>query len=578
MRPPLLIILTAVAADPIVYHVRNVLDGVEPIWVRSQQDDAAQALFTAVAKNNLLRRPPIEEGQTSAWYFFKETDKSFSRLLGRLTVGANGVQNQTRVAACGTRDARRSEACAGFLTEDALSARETQFQASAASLDADDAFSRLLLGCALADAGDLPSSIRELETAKKLAGRDANIAEALARVVVAARVLEGGDGTAINAVRKMGVGDVDAAITTGAELARAHAGRHLRDECAKSDPDVALVAKMLAAGADAGEHDAHGRTAVMLAASEKHAHLVETLCAYSMPFPEDAAHAALASEHDVQVVRALQRACGYVIQKPPREAVGKQLVRFVKRWGRAVKRRISGTLDADVSIGSLLWALSAVAVGVLVGLGRAKAPVPRADVEGPLVRRPSVESATSLQTHADAPTSRRESPPPDAPRPPPHESPQGRERRGRESPRSTTAPPPEPRLSVGARARLRRERERAAAEAVAVVETVSDPPTPERPEGELAALQALDARRLSPAALDASMELLPDLLRRCAIERARRAAAEDAGTECVVCLEDARSVAFGCGHLCVCEACAPTVVACPLCREPVRAKQRIYFD
>ena len=137
--------------------------------------------------------------------------------------------------------------------------------------------------------------------------------------------------------------------------------------------------------------------------------------------------------------------------------------------------------------------------------------------------------------------------------------------------------PPEPRLSVGARARLR-ERERAAAEAVAVVETASDPPTPERPEGELAALQALDARRLSPAALDASMELLPDLLRRCAIERARRAAAEDAGTECVVCLEDARSVAFGCGHLCVCEACAPTVVACPLCREPVRAKQRIYFD
>ena len=580
-RPLLFTTIILAAADPIVYHVRNVLDGVEPIWVRSQQDDAAQALFTAVAKNNLLRRPPIEEGSPSAWYFFKETDKSFSRLLGRLTVGANGVQNQTRVAACGTRDARRSEACAGFLTEDALSARETQFQASAASLDADDAFSRLLLGCALADAGDLPSSIRELETAKKLAGRDANIAEALARVVVAARVLEGGDGTAINAVKKMGVGDVDAAITTGAALARAHAGRHLRDECASSNPDVALVAKMLAAGADAGERDAHGRTAVMLAASEKHAHLVETLCAYSMPFPEDAAQSALASEHDPQVVRALQRACGYVMQKPPREAVGKRLVRFVKRWGRLVKRRISGTLDADVSIGSLLWALLAVGVVVLAvdrsWLGRAKAPTPTPELR----RRPSTESATSLQTHADAPTSRRESPPPpglQAPQPP-HESPQGRERRGRESPRSTTAPPPEPRLSVGARARLRRERERAAAEAVAVVETVSDPPTPERQEqGELAALQALDARRLSPAALDASMELLPDLLRRCAIERARRAAAEDAGTECVVCLEDARSVAFGCGHLCVCEACAPTVVACPLCREPVRAKQRIYFD
>ena len=51
MRPPLVATLVAAAyGDPIVYHVRNVLDGVEPIWVRSQQDDAAQALFTAVAK------------------------------------------------------------------------------------------------------------------------------------------------------------------------------------------------------------------------------------------------------------------------------------------------------------------------------------------------------------------------------------------------------------------------------------------------------------------------------------------------------------------------------------------------
>ena len=57
--------------------MRNVLDGVEPIWVRSQQDDAAQALFTAVAKNNPVAVPPIEEGQderrgTSS----RETDKS----------------------------------------------------------------------------------------------------------------------------------------------------------------------------------------------------------------------------------------------------------------------------------------------------------------------------------------------------------------------------------------------------------------------------------------------------------------------------------------------------------------------
>ena len=397
-------------------------------------------------------------------------------------------------------------------------------------------------------------------------------------------MLEGGDGTAINAVRKMGVGDVDAAITTGAALARAHAGRHLRDECAKSDPDVALVAKMLAAGADAGERDAHGRTAVMLAASEKHAHLVETLCAYSMPFPEDAAQSALASEHDANVVRALQRACGYVIQKPPREAVGKQLVRFVKRWVRALKRRVTGTLDADVSIGSLLWALLAVGVAVLAvdrsWFGRAKAPVPRADEE-PLRRRPSTESTTSLRTHADAdaPTSRRESSPPpglEAPRPPPHESPQGRERRGRESPRSsTTAPPPEPRLSVGARARLRRERERAAAERRGGRGDRERPPDAGAARGGAGRLTG--PRRAAPLARGAGrVHGAPARFVEAVRDRARAARGGRGRRDgCVVCLEDARSVAFGCGHLCVCEACAPTVVACPLCRGPVRAKQRI---
>ena len=111
---------------------------------------------------------------------------------------------------------------------------------------------------------------------------------------------------------------------------------------------------------------------------------------------------------------------------------------------------------------------------------------------------------------------------------------------------------------------------------------MSDPPTPDRPGPELAALRNLGVRGLSPEGLDAAAELLPDLLRKCAIERARRAAAKREArgdwTECVVCLEGSRHVAFGCGHLCVCEACAPTVVACPLCREPVRAKHRIYFD
>ena len=43
-------------------------------------------------------------------------------------------------------------------------------------------------------------------------------------------------------------------------------------------------------------------------------------------------------------------------------------------------------------------------------------------------------------------------------------------------------------------------------------------------------------------------------------------------------LRIARRVAYECGHLCVCEACAETVAECPLCRGPVARRRRIYFD
>ena len=64
-----------------------------------------------------------------------------------------------------------------ILTEDALSARETQFQASAASLDADDAFSRLLLGCGVSWQMPRGSTVTNQGTrnGEELAGHD-NIA------------------------------------------------------------------------------------------------------------------------------------------------------------------------------------------------------------------------------------------------------------------------------------------------------------------------------------------------------------------------------------------------------------------
>ena len=180
---------------------------------------------------------------------------------------------------------------------------------------------------------------------------------------------------------------------------------------------------------------------------------------------------------DADVVRALQRACGYVIQKPPREAVGKQLVRFVKRWGRALKRRVTGTLDADVSIGSLLWALLAVGVAVLAvdrsWFGRAKAPVPRADEEDrdadlrPSPRRRCGRTPTPTRRRRGASRRRRGS---QALR---VEAAAARVAAGPRvagaSRRAVQQHHRRSRGSASARARLRRERERAAAEAVAVV-------------------------------------------------------------------------------------------------------------
>jgi len=46
--------------------------------------------------------------------------------------------------------------------------------------------------------------------------------------------------------------------------------------------------------------------------------------------------------------------------------------------------------------------------------------------------------------------------------------------------------------------------------------------------------------------------------------------------ECIVCLAAPRSVAFDCGHLCVCSNCAYNVDACPICREPVTERRRIF--
>jgi hypothetical protein len=49
-------------------------------------------------------------------------------------------------------------------------------------------------------------------------------------------------------------------------------------------------------------------------------------------------------------------------------------------------------------------------------------------------------------------------------------------------------------------------------------------------------------------------------------------------SECVICLEKAAVVALiPCGHRCACEACAPSLRNCPMCRQPVREAKRIFL-
>ena len=60
-------------------------------------------------------------------------------------------------------------------------------------------------------------------------------------------------------------------------------------------------------------------------------------------------------------------------------------------------------------------------------------------------------------------------------------------------------------------------------------------------------------------------------------EGAGNSVMSDLEDKCVVCLEhDPVMVLLPCGHLCLCEGCAPVIDRCPLCRRDVQEAKRIY--
>lgn len=103
-------------------------------------------------------------------------------------------------------------------------------------------------------------------------------------------------------------------------------------------------------------------------------------------------------------------------------------------------------------------------------------------------------------------------------------------------------------------------------------------------------LLGLDVSRLHVSVLTKLTQKIPALLHKVTREHLRRemAAANPAATsprahaepdqasECIVCLEASREVAFGCGHLCVCDGCSTVVGECPICRAPITERRRIF--
>lgn len=91
-----------------------------------------------------------------------------------------------------------------------------------------------------------------------------------------------------------------------------------------------------------------------------------------------------------------------------------------------------------------------------------------------------------------------------------------------------------------------------------------------------------NAKRVVPAPppLPASSQRQPSSLRRegsgaNANANATAAAEPREDQVCPICLTNAKDLAFGCGHVC-CRECGENLTRCPICRETIRSKLRLY--
>uniref|UniRef100_A0ACD5ZY50 Uncharacterized protein n=1 Tax=Avena sativa TaxID=4498 RepID=A0ACD5ZY50_AVESA len=81
----------------------------------------------------------------------------------------------------------------------------------------------------------------------------------------------------------------------------------------------------------------------------------------------------------------------------------------------------------------------------------------------------------------------------------------------------------------------------------------------------------------SPPPLPASSQRQPSSLRRegSGVNAVPAAAEPREDQVCPICLTNAKDLAFGCGHMC-CRECGEDLTRCPICRETIRSKLRLY--
>ena len=95
------------------------------------------------------------------------------------------------------------------------------------------------------------------------------------------------------------------------------------------------------------------------------------------------------------------------------------------------------------------------------------------------------------------------------------------------------------------------------------------------PRQALAAPSPVPHTSSAPSSADDSNDI--EILMTTGNQRAGNSVISDLEGKCVVCLEhDPVMVLLPCGHLCLCEGCAPVIDRCPLCRRDVQEAKRIY--